>query len=414
MTNLISILSFLLPTQLSYHFHFLNINVMGFEIDYLIPAIYLTDIVIFLIILFGFKNIKINKKLIIISFCYLFFVIFNTLNSEILISSIYKWLKVTEMVLLVLIIKNLKNFDLFKHFTKPLAYSMIIINLLGIFQFINKGSLGGIFYYLGERSYSFLNPNVAPYPYSTFSHSNSYAGFLLVFVIFLLTYKKLFSQKFFYFSILLSLINLYLTNSLNIFLTITILLFVFLMNKSNFKSKNSHLSKNNLIKKNNVINKNSYINKNNFINKKGKRTSILLGYSMFTFLIFDQRYITHRLELIKASLTMIKNDFMFGVGLNNFIPRLAKESNLYMSSWELQPVHNIFLLIFSETGIVGISMFVYLVLSIFTISNYPLLAVIISGFSDHYWVTLQQNILMLVFVFIYSYKDYKNSLHFKN
>lgn len=124
----------------------------------------------------------------------------------------------------------------------------------------------------------------------------------------------------------------------------------------------------------------------------------------FVLIDFSQRFVTHRIELIKASLQLIKENFWFGVGLNNFIPNLVKVSNTFVNAWELQPVHNIFLLVFSETGIVGLIIFCFLIFSGFSLLtlNYSLLTILITGLSNHYWLTLQQNMLLFVFVLITS------------
>jgi O-antigen ligase len=248
---------------------------------------------------------------------------------------------------------------------------MIVINMLGIFQFINKGSIGGIFYYLGERAYTFLSPNVAPYPYSTFSHSNSFAGFLLVFIIFILIYKSKIDKRLFFFTLVLSLVNLFLTNSLNVWLASVLLSIMYVLKK--------------------------YVRKENI--KKLAFTYTLLNLDI------SQRFITHRLELAKASILITKENILFGVGLNNFIFKLSNMGSFYYNSWELQPVHNIFLLTLSETGIIGLISFLYFLIPVTSLSNFPLLAIIFTGMFDHYSLTLQQNMLFFVFVFVYSYKN---------
>ena len=110
---------------------------------------------------------------------------------------------------------------------------------------------------------------------------------------------------------------------------------------------------------------------------------------------------THRIELIQSAFKIIKENFWFGVGLNNFIPNLVKVSNTFLNSWELQPVHNIFLLVFSETGIFGLIAFISLFINI----NLPLLAILLTGLNDHYWLTLQQNLLLFTYVVIISRKQ---------
>ena len=363
MLTLISLLSFLLPTQLALHVNSLSSVVYGFRIDYLIPTLYLTDIVVLLIIVLGFKNIKFNRKHIVYCILYIGFAVSNILISSYLVPSAYRWIRVTEMIVLGLVIINTKKFDVFRNFVKPLSYSVFIASILGILQFLKGGSIGGFFYYFGERAFAFGAPNIASYPYSFFSHPNSFAGFLLVFSIFLLEFKKKFRQKYFWTLFILVIINLILTSSLNVYITIAMLL---------------------LIKFNKV-----------------KSLSLIL-------IDFNARYIVHRLELIKSALIMIKENFWYGVGLNNFIPNLVKVSNTYLNSWELQPVHNIFLLLFSELGIIGLIMFLFL-LSTLTF-NYQLIAILITGLNDHYWLTLQQNILLFVFTLIIARKNKKNHI----
>ena len=102
---------------------------------------------------------------------------------------------------------------------------------------------------------------------------------------------------------------------------------------------------------------------------------------------------------------MIKENFFFGVGLNNFIPNIPKVTNSFLNAWELQPVHNIFLLVFSETGIVGLIAFIYLFFSVSI--NSQLIAIILTGLSDHYWLTLQQNLLLFTYVLSLSKKGQK-------
>lgn len=360
MLLLISLLSFLLPFQLAHHFNSFPSAVYGFKIDYLIPTLYLTDIFAFLIILKGLENIKLKKNNFVVFLLFLTFVVINVLISANITASLYRWIKILEMILLGIVIFKTKKFKVYNHFLKPLSYSVVLSTVLGILQFLNKGSLGSIFYWLGERSFNFTDPNIAPYPYATFSHPNSFAGFLLVFGILIIQYRKKFNLKYFWLLVSLIFTNLILTNSLNVYITVVLILLL----------------------------------------KYYKKLSLGL------FVIdFNQRFISHRIELIQASLKIIKDHFMLGVGLNNFIPNLVKVSNKFINAWELQPVHNIFLLVFSETGIIGLSLFMYLIISSVTVTNYGLIAILLTGLSDHYWITLQQNLLLFTYVMVISKKQ---------
>ncbi|MDO8341169.1 MAG: hypothetical protein Q7T59_04290, partial [Candidatus Woesebacteria bacterium] len=60
MIFLFNLLSFLIPTQLALHLNELSSTVYGFKIDYLIPTLYLTDIVILLLIFLSLKKIRIK------------------------------------------------------------------------------------------------------------------------------------------------------------------------------------------------------------------------------------------------------------------------------------------------------------------------------------------------------------------
>ena len=116
--------------------------------------------------------------------------------------------------------------------------------------------------------------------------------------------------------------------------------------------------------------------------------------------------VAQRLELANIAGQSAIESPIFGKGLNTFIPNLPKFQVGGNSIWLLQPVHNIFLLAFSETGMVGLIVIVilfYLMLIKFgkTKKYYlliPFIFVILTGTTDHYWLTLQQNNLLLVFL----------------
>jgi O-antigen ligase len=107
--------------------------------------------------------------------------------------------------------------------------------------------------------------------------------------------------------------------------------------------------------------------------------------------------------LAQASGTLIAERPIIGVGEGNYILGLIESPSFPKLSWWLQPAHNIFLLTFSETGLVGLGFFVFLLLvvtkKIVLKRERKLLAafafVILTGFFDHYWITLQQTQVLL-------------------
>jgi len=66
-----------------------------------------------------------------------------------------------------------------------------------------------------------------------------------------------------------------------------------------------------------------------------------------------------RLYLAKRAGDIVVKNPLIGVGLNNYILNLPR-SDVVGFSWELQPVHNIFLLTFSEVGLIGLLVFTLL------------------------------------------------------
>lgn len=123
--------------------------------------------------------------------------------------------------------------------------------------------------------------------------------------------------------------------------------------------------------------------------------------------------INERIVLAKLAVEMWKSNPLFGIGLGNFITALPKTGLSNNVIWLLQPVHNIYLLILSETGLVGFILLFVLMFKTFKNSlkiirlpagqeNYkfiiPLLCILYTGLFDHYWVTLQQNSLLFAVI----------------
>ena len=101
---------------------------------------------------------------------------------------------------------------------------------------------------------------------------------------------------------------------------------------------------------------------------------------------------------------IIKNHFLFGVGVGNY--SLAVKKELYPSeeSYFYQPVNNVFLLLLAEIGIFGLMSFLFLISyfffrfsrnNIYILSF--LLAFIIMFSFDHYYWSLHFGILLFFF-----------------
>lgn len=303
----------------------------------------------------------------------------------------------------------------FKAFNKTILFftfltGIIFESMLSLFQYLNQGSIGGIFYFFGERAFNAQTPGIANAsingqlilrPYATFSHPNVLAGFLLVATLYLFLLFKNSTKKYLLAGTALGAMVLFLTLSRTaIFLWIIYVGFLFGIP---------------LVKK----------YKNRFSNRKllvGVIAILILVASSYSILqdsIFLQRFsltklsdesLVQREQLINQSLDMIKKNPVFGVGINNFFNNL-NFSNAQLKTTLVQPVHNIFLLVFSETGVIGFCFFIYLFYKASKsaiskpaqkISKYLLLlmfSIIFLGFFDHYFLTIQQGQILLSIIF---------------
>lgn len=445
-----------LPSQLGYHFWPSWSLVAGLRIDYLSPTIYLTDVLIFFIILFWILSCKVkvisylksvsispyaflkNKQLFISLFLIISFFLFTPfyLNP---FAHFFKLVKIIEIFLFGFYVSRNLSQNQFKTIICLLSAGVFFESLLAIVQFVKQSSLGGIFYFFGERNFNSGTPGIAQAiingklilrPYGTFSHPNSLAGYFLV-SLFLIIYcystlhycqsrfdqekngiYKKYPSYFFIFVISFSLLTIFLTFSRSVWFIAGFTFFlVGLLNIKNFL---------NIIRKNTVLS-----------------IFLCLGFFSLSSLLFnptlsrlsslattDSQSVEKRLDLNSLAWKMFVSSPLIGIGLNNFIPNIPKFTQIESQVRFYQPVHNVYLLILSETGLFGLSFslgFLYktiklslraslrgvkqspqLLSSPFILSS--LFAILLLGLFDHYWLTLQQNLILdsIVFGFIFN------------
>ncbi len=400
------LLVFLLPIQLGRHFWPESSFLLGLKIDYLSPTLFLTDVLIFLILVLWFlqkirtfkKPYLVNldssslSKLFLILSLFIFLVV-SSLLARNQAAAFYKLLKMVEFILLGFYI--FKNKISFINIRLPLSLSVIYSSLIAVFQFVKQGSLNGLFWFLGERTFNISTPGIARAilngqlilrPYGTFSHPNALAGFLLVALILIIPYLK---GALRWLTLILGTTTIIISFSRSawlIGLLLCLLLILFI------KSKKLKITF--------------------FI------TSIFL---LIAFFFFASSFSTNealfqRIQLIQASVLMFKNFPFSGVGLNNFIVYLPDFWPLTGFTYFFQPVHNIYLLVLAELGFLGLVLFLWFLflcfkkfLKIFLLNKGELnnlswffflsfLVILLLGFFDHYWLTLQQNQLLLTLV----------------
>ncbi len=372
------LLILLLPTQFGYHFWPEWSMVLGRRVDYLSPTMYLTDVLLIILIVFWLIQYKLrispclpagrNYELRIFGFLFVFILI-NIFYAKNQYVAVYAWIKVIEFVLLGTYIyrERIRLADI----VLPYSLAMLYSSLLAIAQFVHQGSIGGILYFLGERMFTIATPGIARTdvwgeflrPYATFPHPNVLGGFLAVGILFIIRHIHT-DKKYYAFIIAVSCIVLVLTFSRSAWIALAIGLM--LMNKR-------------LI----------------FFS-----VAFLLCVIMMLPSVTSES-VAVRGQLNQAALSMWFQSPFVGVGAGNFLVALP-DHLVSRQIYFLQPVHNIFLLLLSEVGILGVLFIIYF---LFRITNYELritkkfiyiFPIVIIGLFDHYFLTLQQGLLVTV------------------
>ena len=390
-----------LPTQLGYHFWPKQAYVWGLRIDFLSPTIYLTDLLILSLAFSSWplwgkwlkKGWK-NKTKILSLGLVLFFLVLNIIFSARPLVSFYRFLRLGEFFFLIFFLKRFQ----FSLWPQALLLGNLVSSFLAWGQVFKGSSLGGVFWWLGERSFNLATPGIALAqvgnhlllrPYATFSHPNSLAGFLLVSLLLLWGARESFKNKIFFNLVFFFLsLTLFLTFSFAAYLGAGLALIIFLWQKWRQKS--------------------------GLLPKIGMGAVLLLYIIAILFSIeaglVEQKSLNERLVLAQNALVLIKKRPLLGVGLGNFIPAQAEMLPFLRQDVNLlQPVHNIYLLIASETGFIGLLVFITMAVKIFwRAGNVPLhyrayairpyLLILFLGLFDHYWLTLPQNFLLFAVV----------------
>ena len=411
------LLLILLPTQLGLHFWPSWAMVLGRRVDFLSPTIYLTDILVVLLLIFWFKNIPfkfnraswrikflIKQKKFQLTILLLGFIFLNIFFAGNRLVAIYGWVKILEYVLLgVYILKTRPKISTVAFFLSVgVAYSSI----LAIVQFFLQRSVGGPLWFLGERTFSNLSPGIAQFnvcnpftygcalvlrAYGTFPHPNVLGGFLAVSLPLLLYQWRndaAFShnKKIYYVSAMcVGAVALVLTFSRSAWVAALLGLGMVFYASSQKRARAVPIVIVTII------------------------MLVLVGRSVG----LQDESVVVREALNSSAVKMFRQSPIIGKGVNDFLvelPHSLPSRQIYF----LQPVHNIYLLVLAETGIVGFVIVTWIVWKAvgselrcmvyepwkkqnrekFIIHN-SLIIILLLGLVDHYPLTLQQGQLMV-------------------
>lgn len=359
-----------LPTQLGYHFWPSWSMVLGRRIDYLSPTLFFTDILIVLLLIFWLRKLLVWPTI--------FFIVLAGLN--ILFSfnqmvAIYHWIKFAEFILLGYYIIQAKPNT--QHVAYCLMLSVLYSSVIAIFQFVLQHSIGGLFWFLGERTFRVDTPGIAAIAiqgkeylraYATFPHPNVLGGFLAVLLPFIVQVSSK-KKIFFWTTILFGSIALALTFSRSAWVVFLLGIGWMIFQKKRFLF---------------------------FV-----LISCLLFLVSFLFSSLDESVVV-RQRLNASAIFMFQSFPLFGVGLGNFL--VALPDNLVSRSiYFLQPVHNIYLLLIAEIGVIGVIGVLWVMRKRIKFT-WPLIGLILLGLVDHYPLTLQQGQLLLTLVIALSYR----------
>jgi len=357
----------LLPSQLGLHLWPEYSRILGLKIDYLSPTIYLTHLLIVFLLVINNKKISIEIKkhfsLLKIIFILIFVNIYFSINIPL---TSLKWIEFSLYFLFFLYLKNRKN--LLQKNLKYLYISIFLVFGIQLLQLAGQKSLGGLFYWLGERGFDASTPNLPKYQFigrefvrtpSLFSHANSLAGFMFLSLLSL----RLFNSNFY--SKIITLASIIVSGSKNVILFLPL-----------------------------------------YLIKKTSLKKVLIGSLLITMVLinFSQTLnsslytISSRLSGISHSTEVIKNHLIFGTGLGSYLNGLDDNLTGSQITYEnLQPVHNIYLLLLSEFGLVGVTLLgiTFYFSKISPKQSLILSAVLLTGLFDHYWLTLVQNKMLL-------------------
>lgn len=275
----------------------------------------------------------------------------------------------------------------------PFLLGVTLQGVLAVQQFVFQGSVGEIWYFLGERTFFGSTPGIANAslfgqlllrPYGTLPHPNLLAAYELVSCAILVTLFRV-RQQFIIersaiFLLLLFTYGVLLLTLSRICIVLSVVGIVMYLFMQNTKKQRYGLS---------IVLGMLFL------------SLLFLSYLIprFTSVFSGQAY-ADRIMYMSESIRLFLSHPIVGVGWNAYLPSIATLPGVS----HVQPVHSIFLLFLVECGLVGVaillrSLYVYreMYKPSFALPSVFIYIVIIGiGMFDHYLLTLQQGQFLLV------------------
>ena len=386
-----------IPIQFGKHFWPSFSFVHGIRIDYLSPTLHVTDLIVVALILLSINGLYreafkfFTSKLFILTVIVILVGCTFAVEKTAALFGLIKFLEFSYVAFFVSKVFSVKDRDVSVYL---LTLGGVVTTIILSFQFILQSSLGGVFYYLGERTFSVATPGIATFhflgqlvlrPYATFPHPNVTSFFLLL-PITLLLFAHFRRDSIIYYFKAIALIVL----SFGVCLTFSRIALLFL----------------------------ALIFMGRFLPAGLFRRIIWVAVIVVFFLIVITRLETgilqdigYRIQLIETSFQIFLRNPIIGVGLQNFFYHEVDFQNR-ITPVLFQPVHNIYLYWMAMTGIAGgvvlglflLKLYKRLRMLVATKSRFARASVLLAlfilfaGLFDHYFLTLQQGQLVTAIV----------------
>ena len=358
-------------------------------VDYLIPKIYLSDILLLLNVGLNYldkknqkkvqiKNKKLNK-IDIPFFILIIFLLLYQLGQQSLLCGLWS----LRVLLLISFMQQISQSKLFKqHFYRALLLAVIWQSFLAYYQFIKQAPLAN-YHWFGESQFQtsfnisrgyFLNQEKI-LPYAATAHPNILAGMIVVFSIILIGNST--NQKTKVLLRLNSLIIIILTQSYAALLAWLISLWLSFVGTK----LHSRLPLKKILLLGAVI---SFL-----------LSPIIIDHWPANF--FNQLSISRRQLLNQAAWQMWLDKPLLGVGWFNFVKQVENYSHNPEVVRFVQPVHHLGLLILSEGGLVttlAVGLILWRKRQIINWQKLPILLPLAS--LDHYLVTQPVGLLLMI------------------
>jgi len=414
--------------------------VLGRRIDYLSPTLYATDVLVFAVVFLWLVE-KVSRKAFRVSFAgkkakhttwvfikhakyllpVLVFIAGNVWFADSRPVALLGWIKLFEYLLLGWYVISTKPG--FLATTSALVVGVWYTSIIALWQFVLQHSIGGFAQYFGERTFALDTPGIARlswcvFPttmgcrellraYATLPHPNVLGGYIAVTMPLILrvlhTNKLRVGMRFFYSgALILGAAALLVSFSRSAWLVAG--LGMSMMYVAFWKNKRKHVPLFAFAFKNRALG------------------ALVVAFVVLAVVyrpgIMDESMV-QRAALNKAAIHMWQRSPFWGVGMHNYLVALPATLPFRQIN-VLQPAHNMYLLALSEIGVFGAGLLAFGIFALIRQSRHArtraqhyvsVVSILLLGFVDHYFVTLQQGQLLFVIIAAFYIVDRRSSPH---